>query len=264
MDASPGLYSSPKSVPAQPPSVNHPAVSFLYEPVKYSSPETKLASATPGVSSGASWNTAPGWDPVEESATLYTVSRTSQPPTDVGALPPPPLYLAGELENYVENLEHGNLEMETEELSFAPPPPPPPGPYPRPVFQAGELSKSASIFEHGDEERETEEQGFMPPYSSAPQGAQEMPAAFVSEGPMQPVSHGFKPDLYHLFLTGQLPPGTHSHFQSDYETGRDHWGEVHYERYYYPVAEQPTIPTQTQDVPSDEQWQQPQYYIKTN
>lgn len=253
--ASPDLYSLP-SFPPQPSDVNHPAVSYSYEPVRggmYSSPKTNQANPTTGVSSVASWNSAPSWDPVEDSELTYTVSEPLQPLTEVGA---PPSFVAGELETYLEKLETGDSEVETEELSYGPPPPPPPpppAPYPEPVYQGGELSNYESIFEHGNEERETEDQGFLPPYAAPPE-AYELPVASPEESAPgefdRSVSQGFRPNLYHLFMTGQLPPGMLSHFQSDYETGGDHWGEVHYERYYYPEAEQPAVPAQTQVVPS--------------
>ncbi len=213
----------------------------------YSSPQIYPASASPapGMSSITSWSAAPGWDSVEDSS----LSRTS-PPIPPGALPPPPFYQAGELEKYEGSIEHGNSERETEALNFLSPPPPP---FPEPAFQAGELSVYSAISEHGNEERETEEQGFMPPppYPPGPLRAEGLSASFTSEArPLQPVSQGLSalgPDTYYLFLTGQLPPGTVSHFKSDYEAGGDHWDEVHYERYYYPDAQQPVIPTQPQD-----------------
>lgn len=234
-----------------PTDVNDPRVSFFFDPVKGLS--SIPGSPSPGVSS---------FNPLAESVTSHTVSRTPKLSTDVGVLPPLSPYVGGELEKYVENFAHGNSEMESEEQRFLPLPPS--GPYPQPAFQAGDLSKYTSVFEHGDEERETEEQGFMPPYSLAPPRPWDMPATFVSGRPIHPVPQGLYPYMYYSFLTGQLPPGSMSHFQSDYETGRDHWDDVHYER-YYPYAEHSTIPSQTQEVPSDELWQQqPQYYSKTN
>lgn len=112
---------------------------------------------------------------------------------------------------------------------------PRPSPYQGPVFQAGELSHYASIYEHGNEELEIEEQDFMPllTYASALRGGEELSAASMfEEVPVQPVSQVGAEGLnhYYLFLNGQHPPGTVSHFQSDYETGIDHWEEVHYER----------------------------------
>lgn len=254
MEASPGLSSSP-SFPSQPSDVNHPAVSYLYEPVRggeYSSPKTNQANPTTGVSSVASWSSAPSWDPAEDSVTPYTVSRTSQPITEAGVFPPS--FVAGELETYQENLEAGVSEMETEEFSSRPPLPPP-APYPEPFYQAGEFSNYASIVEHGNEERETEDQGFLPPYSSPPK-AYKLPVVSpeVSAPEDSDHSQGFQPNLYRLFMRGQLPPGTLSHFRSDYETGGDHWDEVHYERYYYPEAEEPAIPSQTQVVPGEKLW----------
>ncbi|XP_073338499.1 uncharacterized protein [Pagrus major] len=268
MEAFPGFYyGSSQSFPAQPSDVNDPAVSFLYEPEKeqvYSRPESYPTNPTPGVSSVAPWNTAPVYSPVAASMTAYATSKTSQPMSDIGLPPPPSLYQAGELERYTGTLAQGSSEMETEELNFVPPPPPP-APYPGPAYQAGELSKYVSISEHGNEERETEEQGFLPPppYAASPQGAKELSASSTSKCPRHPVSQELGPvgpsDFY-LFLTGQLPSGTLSHFQSDYENGRDNYGEV--QRYYYPVAQQSTVPTQTQELPSDEVYQQPQYYTK--
>ncbi|XP_070833372.1 uncharacterized protein [Chaetodon trifascialis] len=269
MAASPGLhYSSSQSAPAQPSGVNHPAVSFFYEPANegvYSGPDAYPANPATGVSGVASWTPTLGWNPVEESTTGYTVSRTSEPLPDIGLPPPPPFFQAGGLETYHGNLEHGNSEMETEETSFLLPPPPP-VPHQGSGFQAGELMNYESIFEHGNEERETEEQGFMPlpPYAAAPQGAQLSAAASTFEGPVQPVSQelgSLGPNEYYLFLTGQLPPGTVSHFESDYEAGSDHWSEVHYEK-YYPVSQEPTTTTQTQDVSRDGLWQQPQNSVK--
>lgn len=262
MAASPSLSSSFQSVPAQPSHVAYPAVSYAYEPGNgrvYSRPQTHPAGPTPGVSSD-SRNTAVSWDPVPGPETSHSVSRISQS-SKAGALPPPPLYVGGELERYEQSLEHGNSETETEEQSFMPPPPPP-GPYPQPVFQAGELSKYASIFEHGNEERETEEQGFGPYYSSASQTAQELPVPSAAQGVVNPVPQQYGPNMHYLFLTGQLPPGTLSHFQSDYETGGHSQDEVHYER-YYPVAQQPSSSPQMQEAPR-KLWQWPQYYSKSN
>lgn len=271
METSPGFdYGSSQSFPAQPSDMNDPAVSFLYEPEKaqvYSRPESPPANPTPGVSSMASWNTAPVYSPVAASTTAYAMSKTSQPMSDIGLPHPPSSYQAGELEKYTSILGQGSSEMETEEPHFVPPLPPP-GPYPGPAYQAGELRNYVSISENGNEERETEEQGFLPlpPYAASPLGTKELSALSTSEGPAQPVSQELEPVgqnyFYHLFLTGQLPTGTLSHFQSDYEKGRDDYGEVQYERYYYPVAQQSTIPTQTQELPSDEVYQPPQYYTK--
>lgn len=271
METSPGFdYGSSQSFPAQPSDMNDPAVSFLYEPEKaqvYSRPESPPANPTPGVSSMASWNTAPVYSPVAASTTAYAMSKTSQPMSDIGLPHPPSSYQAGELEKYTSILGQGSSEMETEEPHFVPPLPPP-GPYPGPAYQAGELRNYVSISENGNEERETEEQGFLPlpPYAASPLGTKQLSALSTSEGPAQPVSQELEPVgqnyFYHLFLTGQLPTGTLSHFQSDYEKGRDDYGEVQYERYYYPVAQQSIIPTQTQELPSDEVYQPPQYYTK--
>ncbi|XP_039995154.1 uncharacterized protein LOC120796406 [Xiphias gladius] len=265
LETPPGLhYSSSQGAPVQSTNVN-PPVWFFHEPVEegvYSSPKTYPARSSPPLdtSSETSWNVAPGWDPVEESTTAHSVSRTSQPRPGIEFPPPPPLFQAGELEHYEENFEHGNLERETEELNLLLLPPPPLPPYLGPDFKAGELSHYESIYEHGNEERETEEQGLkqLPPY--------ELSAGQMSDSHLQPVPPSLGPvgpSQYYLFLTGQLPPGTVSHFQSDYETGSDHWDEDHYERYHFPIAQSPIVTTRTQEVPSDALWQQPQDYYKS-
>ncbi|XP_042357995.1 formin-like protein 20 [Plectropomus leopardus] len=250
MGAPPGLHygtGASKGAPAQPSRVNHPAVSFLYDPEEegvYASPGNypESSSPTPDMSSEV---------PMEESTTDYIASRTSQPLPVIG-LPAPPYFEAGELDHYEANMEHGNSEAETEELSFPPPPPPPVPPYPDFGYQAGELNHYASIYEHGNEERETEEQGFLPPPPPPPYAAkpEEEPAALAPEEAIeQPVAQLMppKPNLRYLFLTGQFPPGTYTHYQSNYETGRDHWDEAHYEKYHYPDVQSPAIPQTQQD-----------------
>lgn len=238
MEAPSGLsYTSFQGSSAQPSSVSYPVSKTSYSP-------------SPDMSSVATWNSVPAWDPSEESTTTYTASRTSQPTPDLSL--PPPLYQAGELEHYEESSEFGNSERETEDLSFMAPPPS----YPGPDFQAGELSHYESSYEHGNEEREMEEQGFMPvpPYEMSTLSTSE-------EGPKELYSQDLRPvgpDLYYLFLTGQLSPGTLSHFQSEYETGNDHWNEDHYERYHFPIAQSLIIPTETKEVPEH----QPQDYTK--
>ncbi|XP_056252133.1 uncharacterized protein LOC130181755 [Seriola aureovittata] len=224
-------YRSSQAAPIQPSYVNQPALSFRHEPVDekmYSSPQTYPASSGPTTlsSSEASWNVAPAWDPVEESTTARGVS---QPRPDIGLPPPPPFYQAGELERYEENFEHGNTERETEELNFVPPPPP----YAAPDYK--------SISNHGTGEGKPG-LGLMglPPF--------ELKSLPNSDSHLQPVPVG--PSQYYLFLTGQLPPGTYTNYQADYETGRNYWDEDHYERYHFPDAQSPVISTQTQEVPS--------------
>ncbi|XP_047458472.1 extensin-2-like [Mugil cephalus] len=234
-------YVSPPAVPAPP---TH------FKPVgkEYSSPDPYPASSSsiPHTFSGV-----PNWSPVEKST--YTVSRASPPRPAAGLLPPPPVYEPGELELYEENVEHGNSERESEELSGMPPPPPPP-PYPKLFYQPGDLYEYSAIFDHGNSERETEDQGFRPP-SYAEVGVSTSESS--SSGHVQPVPQhltSFGPNRHHyfLFLSGQLPPGTLSHFLMENENGADHWNEVYYERYHYPSAQsltQAPVPVQLQQKP---------------
>ncbi|XP_029306196.1 WASH complex subunit 3-like [Cottoperca gobio] len=246
MEARPDFhYSSPQGAPTQHSSVSYPADSFPYESMDvYLSPGTYPASSnpTPDMSAEASWNAAPGWDPVPEFKTAYTASRTPQPAPDI-VLPPPPYFQAGKLYQY-ENMDHGNSERETEELSFPAPPPPP---LPSSGFQAGELSKYESILDYGTEERETEEQGFipLPPYASEPQGAEV--SSYSTLGPVHPLPRELTPfglSQYYHFLTGQLPPGTYTQSQSEYESGSDTGQKPIYKKYHF--VQSPVVPTQSQ------------------
>nr|XP_019952726.1 PREDICTED: uncharacterized protein LOC109635790 [Paralichthys olivaceus] len=254
VETRPGRHSSLSQVaPAQPTNMNDPAVSYFYDPMEggeyYSSypASTRPATDPPGQ--------APVLDPLEESTTGLSVSRTSQPILDIIRPPPPPPFQAGELEQYEENFEDGNFERETEDLNVPPPPLPV---YPKSEYQAGELSHYESIYENGNEERETEDRVYLPPppYALSSISA----AASTSEEYLQPVPvpevEPLGPSQLYLFLTGRLPPGTHSHFQSEYESGRNHWNDVHYERYQFPTAQSPTSGPQTREDPSEDLWQE--------
>lgn len=177
-----------------------------------------------------SWNLLLGYDLFREAATPYPVSQTSQH-REVGALPPPPSYAAGEFEAYVGNVEHGNSETETEQQPSGSL-----GPHPEPVFQAGELSEYESIFEHGHEERETEEDGFMPHYSFPSHGLWEFPAVLPFAARRHPSSPRRDASVNGPYLPAQIP-GAFSHFHSKYESGGDYWDEVGYGRFGYPEAE---------------------------
>ncbi|XP_035847940.1 uncharacterized protein LOC116055975 isoform X1 [Sander lucioperca] len=212
MEARPDFHDgSSQSAPAQPSIVSYPAVSFPSESMEKgvdSSPGSYAASLSPipVMSSDASWYAAPGWGIVQDSATTYTASRTSQPRSNIG-LPPQPFFQASELDQYEAYLDHGNWE--SEELSY---PQLPLSTYPELGFQPGELHLYSSILEHGNEEREPEEQGFMPlaPYAFMPQGLST--ASTSQEGPMQLVAQELTPvgpSQYHI-LTGRLPPGKYS------------------------------------------------------
>ncbi|KAM7395733.1 hypothetical protein PAMA_007148 [Pampus argenteus] len=105
----------------------------------------------------------------------------------------------------------------------------PPDPF-FPEFQGGELSHTENSYEHGNYESETEDQ------NSSPSGFQ-VPArrGFISEP--QPLGPGRGLAWYpydYMFLTGQYPPGTISHYSSSFEHGRDGYEDAHYIRDYIP------------------------------
>lgn len=115
--------------------------------------------------------------------------------------------------------------------------------YPVPEFQAGELSQFEKVLEHGKSESETEEQGspprrqgFLPP-PLPPPGLEALSEVSTSEPQHLIPNRGWirYPFPYdYMFLTGQYPPGTVSHFSSNFEQGNNHWRDTHYIRDNYP------------------------------
>ncbi|XP_037535649.1 proline-rich receptor-like protein kinase PERK14 [Nematolebias whitei] len=100
--------------------------------------------------------------------------------------------------------------------------------YPGPMFQGGQMNNFASLFEHGISEGEAEDD-FVPVY---PYDDAELTDPFISMGGMLPPSAytgPVAPNLFYYFLTGQLPHGTVSHTQMDYEAGGDHRTDFGYE-----------------------------------
>ncbi|XP_042275856.1 protein PRRC2A-like [Thunnus maccoyii] len=138
---------------------------------------------------------------------------------------------------------HGVGSSRPENVS---PPLPPPGP----VYQAGELSHFEEAFENGDYQRETEEQGLLPPLPppapiSAGQGFTSQPQPESSIGG----SWNIYPHYDYMFLTGQYPPGTVSHYSSSNEQGSNNWEDVHYIRYHFSDNPGPAQQTETFAVP---------------
>ncbi|XP_061601109.1 basic salivary proline-rich protein 2-like [Cololabis saira] len=137
----------------------------------------------------------------------------------------PPDFQAGELHQYEGGLENGDSEQ-TQSFDIVAPPP---LSYQKPNFQSGELSSFSSVYEEGNSEGETHDYNRVPmsPYASAG-----MLNPFTSgfTYPMSPYARPVVPNLFYLFVTGQLPHGTVSHIQSDYETGEDHTAQLGFEQ----------------------------------
>ncbi|XP_047429961.1 uncharacterized protein LOC124999199 isoform X2 [Mugil cephalus] len=102
-----------------------------------------------------------------------------------------------------------------------------------PEYQSGELAHVEEILEHGHYESETEEEGF--PSQQASSEAEEPSASF--DVPLTySTEWGSYPYYDYMFLLGQYPPGTVTHFSSSLEQGRDNWHDIHYIRYFYPAG----------------------------
>ncbi|KAM9726844.1 uncharacterized protein ACNS7B_017668 [Menidia menidia] len=147
-----------------------------------------------------------------------------------------PAYQPGELRQFQGGFEQGTSQSETGQTSEMVPLPPVP-PFPQPTYQGGELTTSSSHYERGTSEEESEDSYIpMPPYAAVdmpptyPGGP--MPPTYPG-GPMPPIYPGgpVLPNLFYLFLTGQLPHGTVTHVQTDFEAGKDRTTQAGYESY---------------------------------
>ncbi|XP_018535455.1 uncharacterized protein LOC108885549 [Lates calcarifer] len=113
-------------------------------------------------------------------------------------------------------------------------PPYPPYP-PQPMYEAGELSHYEENYEMGDYLRETEDQGYAAPVPPPPMPMSAEPS-FTSPprpGPGPGVGGGWGgyPYFDYRLLYGDYPPGTYTHFSSNFEQGADYWYDDHYIRY---------------------------------
>ncbi|XP_029966336.1 uncharacterized protein LOC115402053 [Salarias fasciatus] len=102
-------------------------------------------------------------------------------------------------------------------------------------YQPGELSHIQNTFEHGNYDTETESQGAAAPSP----GGGSLPGPVILDAAtglalLNPDYYSVYPYYDFLFLTGQYPPGTVSHFSSNFEQGKDFWHDTHYNKYYLP------------------------------
>ncbi|CAJ1058632.1 DNA-directed RNA polymerase II subunit RPB1-like isoform X2 [Xyrichtys novacula] len=104
-----------------------------------------------------------------------------------------------------------------------------------PVYQGGDLSGYEGSYELGDSARETQGLGYKTAAAAAPKTQQSPVVTYTSVPSSDMVATwGVHPYYDYMFMTGQYPPGTITHSASSYEQGRDHFQDVHYQRYYIP------------------------------
>ena len=159
-----------------------------------------------------------------------------------------PVYQPDDLPRFQGGLNQGNSNSGTQQVldSVMPPPFPPPS-----IYQGGELLTSSSLYEHGNFKHETEDDSRIPvPYAPGAVQGSFTAGSMLPGPPSRPVL----PNLFYLFLTGQLPHGTVTHVQSDYESSKDHSTETGYDTYRSSTSGN-SDPIQTQ-APVD--WQQVQ------
>ncbi|XP_062322904.1 proteoglycan 4-like [Osmerus eperlanus] len=95
-------------------------------------------------------------------------------------------------------------------------------------FVPGELSHLKAEYEHGEEVFETD----VSQESPQPQRSEE---DSTETTPLKPRWSSHE-DQYLPFVRGKLPPGTLTHFSSNYEHGTDHWRDSLYLRMPYPYV----------------------------
>ncbi|XP_072246894.1 uncharacterized protein [Leuresthes tenuis] len=163
----------------------------------------------------------------------------------VGPINVSPVHQRGDLPRFQGGLDQGNSNSETQQVldSMIP------LPFPPSIYKGGELLASSSLYEHGNFEHETEDDSPIPVPFAPGQVQGSFTAGSMPPGP----SYGpVLPNMFYLFLTGQLPHGKVTHFQSDYESSKDHATEIGYDTYHSSTSGN-VDPIQTQ-APID--WQQ--------
>ncbi|XP_041951531.1 leucine-rich repeat extensin-like protein 5 [Alosa sapidissima] len=120
-------------------------------------------------------------------------------------------------------------------------PPGPPAP-PEPFYKPGKVIRLFSIYEHGNDESEFHDSGDLipPPPPHLP-----FPVSSEDRGPevssyVSPPLEEHDDQFFQMFLAGELPPGTITHFSSTYEHGHNAWTDVGFERIPVRSAQAPT------------------------
>ncbi|XP_031414645.1 extensin-2-like [Clupea harengus] len=146
-------------------------------------------------------------------------------------------------------------------LVIASPPPPPEAALPvfdphfnywwQPSYKAGTLIQRGATYEHGNEESESHDSGYLQPppplrafsENRVPDSNEPLESQFYSPAPVQGVNGVPEPSSYvsppqelyddrffDMFITGQLPPGTVTHFSSTDDHGSNAWTDISFER----------------------------------
>ncbi|XP_062411169.1 uncharacterized protein LOC134101473 [Sardina pilchardus] len=134
------------------------------------------------------------------------------------------------------------------ETSLVPPPPPPP-PFDQ-IYKPGKVIRQLSTFEYGHDASEYHEPELslhaplpadVEPSSSeisAPETSAPEPSHLETSGPGYPYPE-LDDRFFHMFITGQLPRGTVTHFSTHYEQGKNAWTDVGFEKMVPP----PIVPS---------------------
>ncbi|XP_031414168.2 uncharacterized protein LOC116218117 [Clupea harengus] len=120
----------------------------------------------------------------------------------------------------------------------------------QPSYKAGTLIQRGATYEHGNEESESHDSGYLQPppplrafsEGRVPDSNEPLESQFYSPAHVQgangvpepsnvsPPEELYDARFFHMFITGQLPPGTVTHFSSTDEHGSNAWTDISFER----------------------------------
>ncbi|XP_063079654.1 uncharacterized protein LOC134469365 [Engraulis encrasicolus] len=192
-------------------------------------------------------------------SSMPQTSSGSQEPQMVAKLPQPakgqlessaPVYGAPQSSPVDESLPAAFAEaLVLEEPRFDDSPPFPPVPPAPKQYVPGTVIRNMATNEFGLDMHEFHDSGDLL------RGPPRVPlAAETATSPViEPIGEDLELDdqFFHMFITGQLPPGTVTHTSSSYERGRNGWGTIGYERIppSRPASRTPVAPSNSKTAP---------------
>lgn len=209
---SPPVFPPFPPVPTDP---HDPAVSFIHDPEPPGLPLNSEAY----VYGLYSYHPAQSYHLFSGSSFPYSMPGTSQQ-HQLSFFPYLPAYVAGESEDYFQNVEHGNSETEQQSfISYGPS---------LLVYQPGEFSHYESTVGHGNEERETKGHLLLHHYYPSPE-------FWEISGFPRVASMQLSPSVLANRDQYVSPPWWWSHPHS--EMGGSYSDKLGYKSFYYPKAQ---------------------------
>ncbi|KAL2087887.1 hypothetical protein ACEWY4_016715 [Coilia grayii] len=98
---------------------------------------------------------------------------------------------------------------------------------PEPVYKAGTVIRRLATFEHGSEASSHYDREDMLRPLAVPLGSSSVEPEASTNAILPEVEHD--DEFFQMFITGQLPPGTVTHFSSTYDHGMNAWTDIGFE-----------------------------------